>query len=250
DFLPSLAGKYWNSASDQEDNGIGRINQFELRRARIRVEILKNESDPFAKYGLFQRLNTGGTQLSEQEVRNCMAVMLDKDFYEWLKNCASCPAFVKTVSHTERSAKRQVHTELALRFFVFRNIPYNGKLNVCDYLDNALVKIATDPSFSKEDEGSVFNRTFALFERSLGERAFKLWDGNDLKGKSLMSLFEVMAIWVSKNIDQIEQMSQDEQDALIREKSKAIPDDKTFQKYRAKVSGSSRLAHLLPIAEK
>ena len=75
-FIPSLAGKYWNSTSDQEDNGIGRINQFEMRRARIRVEILRKESDPFVKYELFQRLNTGGAKLSEQEVRNCMTVML------------------------------------------------------------------------------------------------------------------------------------------------------------------------------
>lgn len=80
-FIPSLAGKYWNSTSDQEDNGIGRINQFEMRRARIRVEILRKESDPFVKYELFQRLNTGGAKLSEQEVRNCMTVMLNKGFY-------------------------------------------------------------------------------------------------------------------------------------------------------------------------
>ncbi|QTA90293.1 DUF262 domain-containing protein [Desulfonema magnum] len=248
-FLPSLAGKYWDSTSDQEDNGIGKANQFQIRRARIRVEILKSESDPFAKYELFQRLNTGGTKLSEQEVRNCITVMLNKGFYEWLRDCASDPGFITTVSQTERAAKRQMLMELALRFFIFRNIPYNGKLNVRDYLDNALVKIATDPSFSKKDEGSIFYRTFALFDRSLGEKAFKLWDGSDFKGKSLMSLFEVMAIGVSKNIDQIEQMTQDEQDEFIREKSKALLDNKTFQKYKTNVSGSARLAHLLPIAE-
>jgi len=57
-LLPSLAGKYWNSTSDQEDNGIGRANQFEIRRARIRVEILRYESDPSAKYEFFQRLRS------------------------------------------------------------------------------------------------------------------------------------------------------------------------------------------------
>ncbi len=77
-FLPSLAGKYWNSTSEHEDNGIGRVNQFELRRARIRVEILRKESDPFVKYELFQRLNIG-TELSEEEVRDCAAAMLDRE---------------------------------------------------------------------------------------------------------------------------------------------------------------------------
>ena len=175
--------------------------------------------------------------------------VLNKGFYEWLDNCASYPAFVTTVSQTERASKRQMIMELALRFFVFRNIPYDGKSNVHHYLDNALIKLATDSLFSKEDEESIFRRTFTLFVRSLGEKAFKLWDGNDFKGKFLMSLFEVMAIGVSKNIDQIEQMSQNEQDEFIREKSKAILDNKTFQKYKTNVSGSTRLTHLLPIAE-
>jgi len=87
-FLPSLSGKYWNPTSDEADDGIGRVNQREIKRSRIRVEILKKESDPSAKYELFQRLNTGGSPLSNQEVRNCVAVMLNKKFYEWLKACA------------------------------------------------------------------------------------------------------------------------------------------------------------------
>ncbi len=250
-LLPSLSGKYWDSTSAEgnDDNGIGRINQFEMRRSHMRVEILRKNGDPSVKYKLFQRLNGGGSQLSGQEVRNCLAVMLNKPFFEWLEKCANHPAFVQTVPQTNQASRNQANTELALRFFAFRNIPYDGKLNVHEYLDDALIKIAREPLFSKENEGNIFERTFMLFSRSLGDKAFKKWDGEYFKGRFLMSLFEVMAIGVSKHIDQIEQMGQKEQDGFIVEKAKALWADETFCKYSTNVSGSTRLSHLLPIAE-
>lgn len=251
-LLPSLAGKYWDSASAEEDeeeeenSGIGIMNQFEMRRARMRVEILRRESGSSLKYELFQRLNTGGSQLSEQEVRNCVAVMLNKPFSEWLERCAEYPAFIETVAQTDQALRKQVNTELALRFFTFRNVPHDGKLNVNEYLDDALIKIAKDPLFSKENEGAVFERTFSLFKRSLGDKAFKKRNSN---GRFLMPVFEVMAIGTSKNIDLIEQMGQKEQDEFIVEKSGKLWDNETFCKYSTNVSGTTRLAHLLPLAE-
>ncbi len=249
EFLPSLAGKYWSSTSEENDNGIGKTNQFEIKRARIRIEILKKKSDPLAKYKLFQRLNTGGAILSEQDVRNCIAVMLNKSLYEWLKQCSNNPAFIKTVAQTEPAIKKQMNIELVLRFIAFRNIPYKTGLDVHEYLNNALIKIATDASFSMEAEEEIFERTFTLLDRVLGEKAFKQWDGKNFKGKFFMSVFEVIAVGVSKNIDQIEKMPQKKQAEFVREKSKALWSDESFSKYSgAGISETVRLSRLLPIA--
>jgi len=95
-FLPDLEGKTWNSPEGNEERGIGATAQLSIKRARIRVEILKKESDPIAKYELFQRLNTGGTELSEQEVRNCTALMINPDFHTWLKDRSVFDPFVST----------------------------------------------------------------------------------------------------------------------------------------------------------
>ncbi|MCP4100722.1 MAG: DUF262 domain-containing protein [Lentisphaerae bacterium] len=224
EFLPSLAGKCWSS--EENDNGIGKTNQLEIKRARMRVEILRKKSDPLAKYELFQRLNTGGTKLSEQEVRNCIAVMLNKPFYEWLKQCADNPAFITTVTQTEPTVKKQMDIELVLRFIAFRNIPYKTGLDVHEYLNDALVKIAKESSFSMEKEGEIFKRTFSLLDRVMGENAFKRWDGKKFKGKFLMSVFEVIAIGISKNIDQIEKMSREKQAEFVVEKSKSLWSDR------------------------
>lgn len=43
-----------------------------LKRAVCRVEIIRFDSDVEMRYELFNRLNTGGVKLSEQEIRNCI----------------------------------------------------------------------------------------------------------------------------------------------------------------------------------
>ena len=83
-FLPSLDGKRWTESAEGADNGIGQVLQIEIKRARVRVEILKSDSDVTAKFELFKRLNTGGAALTEQEVRNSIAVSVNRFFYDWL----------------------------------------------------------------------------------------------------------------------------------------------------------------------
>ena len=55
-FLPHLAGCSWEPSSPSGKPSIGKSAQLQIRRTRLRVEILKKESDPLAKYELFQRL--------------------------------------------------------------------------------------------------------------------------------------------------------------------------------------------------
>jgi hypothetical protein len=57
-----------------------------LNLYKIDVSIILRESDEYAKYELFQRLNTGGTPLSPQEVRNAILVMVNRGFYSvWVE---------------------------------------------------------------------------------------------------------------------------------------------------------------------
>ncbi len=247
-FLPSLTGKRWNPSSDDADDGIGQSQQLQIKRARIRVEILKQESDPKAKYELFQRLNTGGAELSEQEVRNCIAVMLNKSFYEWLTACAGNDKFRKTVDQTEYALEKQAANELALRFFVFRNVSYKIGLDVHEYLDDAMIQMATDPDFDMTAEGAIFNRTFQLLYDAMGADSFKRWDGSIFKGKFLMSAFEVITMGVSKKLETIEALPNAIE--FIQARCRALYSDPVFKQYSgAGVRGTTRLLKLLPMAE-
>ncbi|RUT25229.1 hypothetical protein C0V97_11570 [Asaia sp. W19] len=248
-FLPSLDGKRWNESAQGAGDGLGQALQIEIKRSRIRVEILKAESDVSAKFELFQRLNTGGAKLSEQEVRNSIAVSINRSFYDWIIAQSNNQDFKNATSQTPVALDAQEGVELALRFLAFRNVAYQPGLDVHEYLDEALMTLASDPKFDMISEGLVFERTFKILNNALGTAAFKKWDGNAFKGMFLMSVYEVMSTGVSRNLAAIESMQQDRQKSFIQEKAQCLWKNPAFtQNSGAGVRGTTRLSKLLPIA--
>ncbi len=248
-FLPSLADKRWQ-VWREGDSAIDKTMQLQIKRARIRVEILLKESDENAKYTLFQRLNTGGAQLSEQEVRNCIAVRINLDLYKLLQKLSTNDAFRRTTRQTEKALGKQTGVELVLRFLAFRNVLYKNGLDVHEYLDSALVEISKSKDIDWEAEEDNFIKTFSLLSEALGPDAFKRWDGTAFSGKFLMSLYEVIAYGLSINLTEYEKLSKDEQISSIVNNAKELWDDPRFEKNSgAGVRGTTRLANLLPMAE-
>lgn len=248
-FLPSLDGKRWTESAEGAGDGIGQVLQIEIKRARFRVEILKSESDVTAKFELFQRLNTGGAALTAQEVRNSIAVSINRAFHDWLIARADDPAFVRTTDQTVTALESQGGVELALRFFAFRTVPYQPGLDVHEYLDQALLKMATDRNYDMAGEAEVFARTFRFLDDALGDHAFKRWNGYTFEGKFLMSVFEVLATGVSRNVDNLSQLEPQARSDFINNVARLLWNNPVFTANSgAGVRGTTRLARLLPIA--
>jgi hypothetical protein len=248
-FLPSLTDKCWQ-VWKEGDSAIDKSMQMQIKRSRIRVEILLKESDENAKYELFQRLNTGGAQLSEQEVRNCVAVMINQDLYKLFKKLADNSDFIRTVNQTDKAIERQASVELVLRYFAFKHHPYKKGLDVHEYLDEALVEICKNDRIDWVKEEALFNKIFSLLNESLGDKAFKRWNGNEFGGKFLMSLFETIAFGISQNIDEITSKGLEEQKQFIEERAKSLWDNGVFESYSgAGIRGTTRISKLLPMAK-
>lgn len=248
-FLPSLNGKRWTESAEDAGDGIGQTLQIDIKRARVRVEILKSESDLAAKFELFQRLNTGGAELTEQEVRNSIAVSINPNFYNWLIAKSEEEAFKITTAQTEVAIEAQAGVELALRFFAFRKVPYQAGLDVHEYLDRALMLMATDPTYDTASEGAVFSNTFQFLNEALGDRAFKRWNGQIFTGKFLMSVFEVLATGTSHNVAAINAMQVPERNQFIVQTAQQLWNNQLFTANSgAGVRGTTRLSRLLPIA--
>lgn len=246
-FLPSLADKQWEAHAAGVVEGIGPSQQIQFKRARMRVEILKQESDTQAKYELFQRLNTGGINLAEQEVRNSVGFMIDPTFQNWLVTRAEQQFFLNTVVQTDAAKERQSHVELVLRYLAFRSHPYVSGLDVHEYLDAALLAIASNQAFDRNGEEAIFQRTFETLNNAMGGDSFKRWDGHTFGGKFLMSVYEVVALGISRNIDSIQALP--DPSGFIRGKCQDLWHHPTFLQHSgAGVRGTTRLAHLLPMA--
>ena len=243
-LLPSLEGKSWDN-----DESIGKNAQLLVKRARIRVEILRSQSHPQARYELFQRLNTGGIALTNQEVRSSIAIMLNPEIQDFLVECSNTTEFKTCTSLTENAISQQADIELALRFFAYRLYPYTvGDVN--EYLDDALVSLCSEQGFDKVKELIAFKETFIILNSALGEEAFKRWSGERFLGQFSIAAYEVIATGLSISLDKLKARFDNEQLLeFFREKAKSLWEDAHFSKYSgAGVRGTSRLANLIPYA--
>ena len=83
------------------------------------------ESDEEAKFELFMRLNTGGSKLEPQEIRNCLMIMAHPEMYEWIRELSMVDEFLNAISVSDRSIEEKYHMELVTRFLMFRKLPDN-----------------------------------------------------------------------------------------------------------------------------
>jgi hypothetical protein len=205
-YLPSLEGKTWNN-SDDPDNSLSQDLRLIIKRSKINVSIILKESDDNAKYDLFQRLNTGGSNLSPQEVRNCILVMLNKDFYTWIQNLAGYDPFQECISLSDRPLSESYDVELVLRFLIFALIE-EAELNTLGdvgiFVTDKMREFAINPSFPNATWEKLFKETFDRLSIDLSESSFKRYsvEKNKFMGGFLLSQFEVVAFGVAYNIHQ------------------------------------------------
>ncbi|MED3957663.1 DUF262 domain-containing protein [Priestia aryabhattai] len=227
-FLPSLEGKMWNN-SEEAENSFTSEQRIDFKRAKLDINIIKRNSDADAKYELFQRLNTGGTALSPQEIRNCLMIMLDKGFYEWVVDLKEDENFTGCLPLTEKQASQQEYMEYVIRFLVYRYCDVS-KINVQDdigeYLTEQMIEIIENGSFDREKEGEVFKETFSYLNSLLADDIFKKFDTNKQKfgGPLLIGSFELLTTGISNNLDNVKTKPKEE----IKEIVKGIYDGEAF----------------------
>lgn len=249
-YLPALEGKTWEPAENEEDenNSLDSKARLLIKREKFDVSIILQESDKKSKYELFQRLNTGGSSLSPQEVRNCILVMLNRDMYVWLRRLANYQNFRDTVSLTDRAIEEQYDMELVLRFIIFRTMPVDQLSNledVNDFLTEKMSAIAELVEFDYALETKAFEDTFDLLFNLTKESTFKRYDLNKSKflGGFLLSAFETVAIGIGYSA--INPLLQREN---IVDKIKNIWINRDFEKYSGSgVRASSRVPKLIPL---
>ena len=208
-YLPSLEGRHW--VDTPPGTGIGQTNQLLIRRSKIDVKIILRESSEATKYELFQRLNSGGSSLSDQELRNAALLMVKPEVYKWLEKLADEENFLTCLPISQRQKEQQFHMELVTRFVVFRKraenlLSWQGDLS--EFLTNQICKMAQSPDVPSwmEIEEKAFKFTFSRLSQALGEDSFKKYDHDKEKhlGPVLMSSFELVAMGLGFNSETYE----------------------------------------------
>lgn len=204
-YLPSLEGKTWQSLAPE----LQRI----FKREKIDIKIIKRESEPNAKFELFQRLNTGGSELTAQEIRNCLLIMVNKKAFNYIKELSRNPDFLATMPISDKQSEEALYEEYVIRYFIQLHPDISlrrSHANIGPYFDEEVVRLF-DTEFQYEVEQKLFEQTFQIINQSLGEDAFKKFHSKEEKYKGPVStpMFEVLTIIIANKIRSRETVTPD-----------------------------------------
>ena len=205
-FLPSLKNVVWD-----DENLFSSEQKINFKREKLNFTIIKETSEQdTSKYEMFQRLNTGGTHLSAQEIRNCLMLMINKSIYELINELHDNESFKTCRPITDKQLEEQYDLELIVRFLLYVSFKDNFLSNVDTsrsmdlLLTEELEKYAANITNAEiQNIKDKFNRIFSLLSEILGEDVFKKYyqSANKFKGAVLIAAFEAIVPGVFLNLE-------------------------------------------------
>lgn len=225
DIVPELNGKSFQDFPT--------ALQIRVKRSFIRMEVVRAGADPHFKYHMFKRLNTGGEQLSEQQIRNCAIRMLSSEFPDFLIDSSRSEAFEACMpSHTQERELSAYREELVLRFFALKNSIATFKHEVSEFLTDYM-EIVADPvndfEFDFDGEKAIFEKTFSVLERSIGDKAFCYARDGKLTRAFGIYHYEAVTIGLQRIIDQLNPDDAEQMKRLGSELERIKLDDEFIQ---------------------
>jgi hypothetical protein len=179
---------------DQTFNDFDEDDQRKLKNSVLRSFIV-NQLDPdddTSIYHIFERLNTGGTLLTNQEVRNCV---YGGKFNDLLIELNHYPSW-RSISGKPKPDSRHKDVELILRFLALCD-PKKYEKPLKDHLSKFMRHNRTPSSEFLEQTRNKFQETCDAVYNFLGEKPFHIRAGLN------SSAYDSVMVAFSKNLDNI-----------------------------------------------
>jgi hypothetical protein len=192
--LPKYNGLYYKDLTEQM--------QSKFENKKLTTFILKPSTPLAVIYDLFNRINTGGTQLNRQEVRNCIFTGKSTKL---LKDLASQTYFRESISNG-LSSRRMKDCEVVLRYIAFRWFDYKNEYmgDMSDYIESAMKKINNFDDAKIDEIKKDFQRVFELSYKIWGDKNFRIPTHSN-KGFINTAILETVCNYLSsKNDDYIQ----------------------------------------------
>lgn len=206
-LLPSMEGKKYEDEDPNKDFGDAERRYF--KKARLGIIILKKESDETGQYEVFQRLNTGGTSLSPQEVRNCLMVMTNRNLFKIIKDMSEYPHFLDSLRLNDKAMDERMDMEIVTRFICLRHEDpeiFKKVDDFSDYLNEKIIQLFNDTKINWDEEMTIFQKTFDAIYSAVGDDAFCRYSVEDgkFKGGFYLPSFEFVAVSIGRHNGEVD----------------------------------------------
>lgn len=187
----------------------------------VNIITLPNPDDLTSVYYIFERLNTGGTPLKPQEIRNCICT---GKFNKFLLSLNEYPTW-RNFFNESKAIDHLQDVELILRFFALYDRLELYKSPMKDYLTDYMKEMKNISNEEIEKKEGLFKSTIESVHLYLGRRAFRPNSGiNSAVYDSIMLAF-------AKNLNNVPKDIKDKYDKLCT--------NQEYLKYCGKSSGDN-----------
>lgn len=193
--------------------------QLNIKRAVCRVEIIKWNSEYDLRFELFNRLNTGGSPLTNQEIRNSLFRSISSTFNDFLKEMSSNKDFIESVNVPKEQVEQLYLEELVLRFMSLYQNRKNVKKSIAQHMTDFMKEAVVNTKFNYKKYREVFEKTFEIL-KPLGRGAF-----NSRNGMFSTAIYDTMVIGIAENIHRYSSVSP----KVIKEKLAQVKSDNVYQ---------------------
>ena len=176
--------------------------------------MLNDRSDHQVRFDLFERLNTGGIVLHEQEIRNCV---FQGSFNDFIKECATDERLESLIRRSDKHARGNVE-ELVLKFFAYFEDRKEFRHSVKNFLNDYMNR-KTKSFSNKKELLDLFRRTVETLHHALPNEIVRSARPNSTP----LILFEAVIVGVADLLSRGAHVdAQKLQDVLNDEELKAL----------------------------
>lgn len=206
--------------------------KIRLKRAFVRVEVVRKGSDNKFRYHMFKRLNTGGEELTNQQLRNCTIRMLDPTFIDFIILKSKSEDFKECISNiSKQQGLGSFDQELVLRYFSLKNYREYFVHDVADFLTEYMEAVSdpenTEITFNYEEEERIFDKLFLVLKKALGEKSFGRFGKNGIQSNFSVYHFEGICTGLLNKLEEIDPENQTHIDTL-KDRLEEIKSDGEF----------------------
>ncbi len=201
--------------------------KINLKRAVCRVEILRGESSTQMKYELFKRLNSGGSKLTPQEIRNAIYRGINPSINILVQQLSKNLIFKKLTELSPTKKQQLYDQELILRFIAFYNNADNVDDNTENYLNTFMERETQNNSFDTHFYEKRFMDTINLIDQLNDAQIFR-----NKQNLFVPAYFEGITIALAQNLESYQHNL-----SLLEDKIEYLKTDSIFKKLSG--SGSS-----------
>ena len=243
-FLPSLNGVSWNNEALLSPD-----QKITFKREKLTFTIIKETAEnDTSKYEMFQRLNTGGTHLSAQEIRNCLLIMINKRLYEVINDLHNDANFKGCTPLTDTQEDERYDLELVVRFLLYVSFSddFLARIDKGRSMDIFLTEKLEEYAQQKDnpllsESVEKFSRIFSLLNSICGENTFRKYQDGKFKGPVMLASYESIIPGIFLNLEFWELNS----DKLMQKVSSIYSQDAFLNATRRGTRALDRMSQLI-----